>query len=56
MIFQQETTGSYTHGKSWEMHTIFWFENLKGRDHLKDIDMDGQIPEWIEERGWEGVD
>jgi len=30
------------------MHTIFWLENLKGRDHLKDIVAEGQIIlEWI---------
>jgi hypothetical protein len=30
------------------MHTIFWFENLKGRDHLEALDMDGKaILGWI---------
>jgi hypothetical protein len=34
--------------KSWEMHTIFWFENLEGRDHLEDLGVDGKIiSEWI---------
>jgi hypothetical protein len=26
-----------------EMNTIFWFENLKGRDHLEDPSVDGEI-------------
>jgi len=25
------------------MHTIFWLENLKGRDHLEDLGTDGKI-------------
>jgi hypothetical protein len=25
------------------MHTIFWLENLKGRDHLEDLGVDGKI-------------
>jgi hypothetical protein len=25
------------------MHTKFWSENLKRRDHLKDLDVDGRI-------------
>jgi hypothetical protein len=30
------------------MHTIFWLENLKGRDHLEDLGVDGRIIfEWI---------
>jgi hypothetical protein len=32
-----------------EMCTIFWLENLKGRDHVEDRDTDREI-------GWEGVD
>jgi len=24
------------------MHTIFWLENLKGRDHLEDLGVDGR--------------
>jgi len=29
-------------------NTIFWFENLKGRDHLEDTDIDRNIIlEWI---------
>jgi hypothetical protein len=30
------------------MHTQFWSENLKGRDHFEDLDVDGRIVlEWI---------
>jgi hypothetical protein len=25
------------------MHTIFWLENVKGRDHSEDIGVDGRI-------------
>jgi hypothetical protein len=25
------------------MHTILWFENLKSRDNLEDLDIDGRI-------------
>jgi hypothetical protein len=25
------------------MYTIFWLENLKGRDHLEDLGLDGRI-------------
>jgi hypothetical protein len=29
------------------MHTVFWLENKKGRDHLEDLDEDGRIiSEW----------
>jgi hypothetical protein len=28
---------------AWEMHTRFWFENLKGRDHSEDLGVDGRI-------------
>jgi hypothetical protein len=39
------------------MHTILCFENLKGRDHLEDLCVDGKILEWIfGETGWEDVD
>jgi hypothetical protein len=26
-----------------EMHTKFWSQNLKGRDHVEDLDVDGRI-------------
>jgi hypothetical protein len=29
-----------THGRE-KFITLFWLENLKGRDHLEDIDVDG---------------
>jgi hypothetical protein len=40
------------------MHTKFWSENLKGRDYLEDLGIDGKIIlEWILGGiGWEGVD
>jgi hypothetical protein len=36
------------------MRRVFWLQNLKGRDHSQDLDMD----EWMDLRkiGWEGVD
>jgi hypothetical protein len=35
-----------THGK--DMHTVLLFGNLKGRDHLEDVGIDGKvILEWI---------
>jgi hypothetical protein len=33
------------HGRD-EMHTKFWLENLKGRDHSEDLDVDRKR-EWI---------
>jgi len=29
------------------MHTKFWSENLKGKDHSEDRAVDGRILEWI---------
>jgi hypothetical protein len=46
----------------WEenvMHTKFWLEDPKGRDHLEDVDIDGwknNIRIVLREKGWEGVD
>jgi hypothetical protein len=40
------------------MHTKFWLGNLKGRDYVEDLGIDGNIQEWIlgEEDGkvWTG--
>jgi hypothetical protein len=30
----------HTWGK-WEIHTKFWLENFKGRDHIGHLDVDG---------------
>jgi hypothetical protein len=40
------------------MHTKFWSENLKGRDHAQDLYRDGKINIRIDFReiGWKGVD
>jgi hypothetical protein len=36
------------------MHIVFWFINLKGRDHLEDLGVEGKImSEWILEK-WGG--
>jgi hypothetical protein len=30
------------------MHTIYWLKDLKGRDHLEDLEVNGKIIlEWI---------
>jgi hypothetical protein len=28
------------------MHTIFWLENLKRRDHFEDLGVDGKMKDW----------
>jgi hypothetical protein len=36
-----------THGSN-EMYTEFWSGNLKGRDHMEDLGVDGRIIiEWV---------
>jgi hypothetical protein len=38
-------------------HSLFWLENLKGRNHLEDLDVDGKIIFMhLREVGWEDVD
>ena len=38
-----------------EVHAGFWWDNLRERDHLQDLDIDGRIIfKW--EVGWGGVD
>jgi hypothetical protein len=44
---------------TWEIHTDFWYANLKGRDHSEDVDLEGRIIlEWIlgksDEKVWAG--
>jgi hypothetical protein len=37
-----------THGRDEKMHITFWLENLNGRKHLEDLNVDGKIIlEWI---------
>jgi len=40
---------------AWErrgLHTVFWSENMTGRDHLEDLGVDGKIiSEWIRMKG-----
>jgi hypothetical protein len=39
------------------VHTEFWSENLKGRDDLEELEVDGDnIRVDLGEVGWEGVD
>jgi hypothetical protein len=34
-----------------KIHTVFWLECLKGREHLEDLDIDERITlEWILEK------
>ena len=38
-----------------EMHTEFWWGNVKGRDHLEDLDMVGNNIKWMLQKWDEGV-
>jgi hypothetical protein len=44
------------------MHIIFWLENLKGRNHCEDLDVDGSIilecisGKWCEVVDWMNLD
>jgi hypothetical protein len=40
------------------MHTIFWLENLEGREHLEDPGVDGNLAKirmYLRETEWEVV-
>jgi hypothetical protein len=34
---------SYYAWEKWEMHIVFWSENLKGRDHLEELGIQDNI-------------
>ena len=36
-----------------EVHTLFWLGNLRKRDHVEDLAIDGRIIRWIF-RKWDG--
>jgi hypothetical protein len=38
-----------------DMHTILRLENLKGRDHMEDLGVDGRITLYLREIGLKGV-
>jgi hypothetical protein len=41
----------------WEYITIFWYENLKGRDHVEDLGVNERIIlEWREGVDWIHLD
>jgi hypothetical protein len=38
-----------------DVHTVLWWGNLRERDHLEDLDIDGRITlKWIFKK-WEGA-
>jgi len=38
-----------------EVHTGFWWGNLRGRDHLEDLDVDGRISRSGLGKAWTGL-
>jgi hypothetical protein len=36
------------------MHRLFWLENLRGRDHLKELRVDGKITSKYDGKVWIG--
>jgi hypothetical protein len=48
--------GDKVHKGIGEVHTEFWWGHLRGRDHLEDLGVDGEIIlSWIL-KTWEGKD
>jgi len=48
IIFSDQTKGdqmgkSFSMDERLEIYIIFWLENLKGRDHLENLNIDGRI-------------
>ena len=41
-----------------DKHKLFWWENLKEKSHLKDLDVEGETNTELDltEIGWEGMD
>jgi hypothetical protein len=39
----------------WSWHVARWWGNLKERDGLKDLGLDGRILKWSLKRGWEWI-
>jgi len=44
--------GHVARGWTGELHTGFWWENIKEIDHLKDLGVNGNV----QEVGWESTD
>jgi hypothetical protein len=55
--WNNNNSNNYYYWRMGEMRdTIFWLENLKGRDHLEDLGVDGEILEWILGEQGRGMD